>query len=162
MVASGAVSAAAISSSGTAYAANIIGNTSITSGGTISAAGAVTAASLVSNSSVTGSTYIQNGTSNTTSTTSPLTIDSFSTSSYRTASYLVQVTDNTNSQYHSAQMLLIHDGTTVYKTEWNIVYSAAQLGTFDAAIAGSTLSLTFTATAATNKTVKLIRTGINL
>jgi hypothetical protein len=59
-------------------------------------------------------------------------------------------------------MLIIHDGTTVYKTEYGEVTSAAALGTFDASITTGTLNLSFTATAATTKTVKVYRTAIGV
>ena len=87
-------------------------------------------------------------------------MDSFLTTAFRTAHYIVQVTDNTISAYHSAQIMLIHDGTTVYKTEYNEIYTTSLLGSFDANISGGVLTLQFTATAATNKTLKMIRTTV--
>jgi hypothetical protein len=88
-------------------------------------------------------------------TTTATTIASFATATYRTAKYLVQVTDTTNSQYHAVEILLIHNGATVFKTEYGEVSTNGALGTFDASITTGTLSLQFTATAATTKTVKV-------
>ena len=56
--------------------------------------------------------------------------------------------------------MLIHDGTTVYKTEYNEIYTVGMLGTFDANISSGVLTLQFTAAAATNKTLKMIRTTV--
>lgn len=136
--------------------------------GPMSVGGTITTAAVVSNSSVTSYTVVWNGNaaaSGNTATTSgavQITVDSFTTSAYRTAHYIVQVTDNTNSQYHSTQIMLIHDGTSVYKTEYNEIYTVALLGSFDANITGGVLSLQFTPTAATNKTLRMIRTAVNV
>jgi hypothetical protein len=110
---------------------------------------------------VTGNSAIATTTTSVT-TTSATTIDSFSTASFRTAKYIVQVFDSTNSQYHAIEILVIHDNTTVYKTEYAEIFTGSALGTFDASIATGTLSLQFTATAATTKTVKVNRTAIGV
>lgn len=102
------------------------------------------------------------GTSNTltTSTTSQQTVDVFSTSSYRSASYIAQVTDNTGSNYHFQNISIIHDGTTVYMSEFGAVYSnGSSLATFDASIASGELSLLVTPVVA-NSTIKVIRTTV--
>jgi len=167
MTSNGFVFASSLNTSGTATVNNMVSNgyvqgASLYSSGPASAVGTVTSAALVSNTTVTGNSFVLNGNVASTSTTGAVTLDIFDKTLYRTAHYFVQVTDNTNSQYHSEQVMLIHDGTTVYKTEYNLVYSAALLGTFDASIAGNQVSLTFTASAATNKTIKLLRTSINI
>lgn len=83
---------------------------------------------------------------------------SFLTTSNRTAELLVQVTDSTNSQYHSAKMLIVHDGTTAQLVQYGVVTTASELGTFDAVISGGSVYLNFTATAATTKVVKVAAT----
>jgi hypothetical protein len=93
-------------------------------------------------------------------TTTATTIASFLTATYRTAKFLVQVTDTTNSQYHAVEITLIHNGTTVFKTEYGEVSTNGALGTFDASITTGTLSLMFTATAATTKSVKVFATQL--
>ena len=136
--------------------------------GPISVGGTATASAVVSNTSVTSYTVIwtgnaaASGNTATTSGTSQINVDAFTTTTYRTAHYIVQVTDNTNNQYHSTQIMLIHDGTNVYKTEYNEIYTVTMLGSFDANITGGVLSLQFTPTIATNKTLKMIRTAVNV
>lgn len=90
------------------------------------------------------------------------TIDSFATATYRSAKYLVQVTDTTNSQYQIVEISVIHDGTTVFKTEYGQVATVAALGTFDASITTGTLNLQFTATVASTKSVKVYRTALTV
>lgn len=137
---------------------DVNGNASFRSA--VSVAGTATVNALVSNTSVAGTQFQLNGNVATTSGITTITVDSFLTSAYRTAHYIVQITDNTASSYHSAQIMLIHDGTTVYKTEYNEIYTAGMLGNFDASISGGVLSLTFQASAATNKSIKMIRTVV--
>lgn len=90
----------------------------------------------------------------TTSTTNQITLDSFSTSTYRTAIYEVQMTSSTN--YHTITLKAIHDGTTVYLAQYGEIFTNTSLGSFDASIATGTLSLLFTPTNAVT-TVKLTR-----
>jgi hypothetical protein len=95
-------------------------------------------------------------------TTTATTIASFTAAAYRTAKFLVQVTDTTNSQYHAVEILVIHNGTTVFKTEYAEVSTNGALGTFDASITTGTLNLQFTATAATTKSVKVYATSLTV
>ena len=80
----------------------------------------------------------------TTASTSQTTLDTFLTATYRSAKYLVQMTSG--SAYHMIELSLIHDGTTVYLSQYGEVKSGASLGTFDASISTGTLSLLFTPT----------------
>ena len=54
-----------------------------------------------------------------TSTSANQVVDTFSGSRYRTAKYVVQMTSGT--RYHSTEVILIHDGTTVYMTEYGTI-----------------------------------------
>ena len=67
------------------------------------------------------------------------------TASYVTGKFLVQVKQGVN--YHSAELLLIHDGTTVYLTEYASIWNNAILGSFDATISTGQVNLSFTPTA---------------
>lgn len=80
----------------------------------------------------------------TTSSTSPVTVDTFSTSLYRTAKYTMQLTYNT--QYHSEEITIIHDGTTPKIAEYGVIYSinGNSLGSFDVDISGGNVELIFT------------------
>ena len=93
----------------------------------------------------------------TTASTAQVSVDSFATATYRSARYFVQMTSSTS--YHIIELFLVHDGTTVYLTQYGEVFTGSSLGTFDASITTGTLNLLFTATNAIT-TVKLIRRSI--
>ena len=165
LVSNGYVQGTSVYSSGPMSAVGTITGANLTSNGfvvgtSLNTSGAATVSSLVSNTTVSGNSFIMSGNVATTSTTGALTLDIFDKTIYRTAVYVVQVTDNTNSTYHSEQVMLIHDGTNVYQTEYAMMYTSGLLGTFNSSIAGTQLSLTFTATAATNKTIRVVRTTV--
>lgn len=138
-----------------------VANTSVTTA-TLTSTGTATLNQLVVNSSIDGNTFLINGASASTATTGTLVIDTFSTSVYRTTHYIVQVTDNTNSSYYSAQLMLIHNGASVWLNEYNVIYTTGILGTFDAIISAGNVQLTFSPTVATNKTIKVVRTSIDV
>lgn len=102
---------------------------------------------------------ISTATLNTTTTTANQIIDTFPAANFRTAKYLIQVHDTVNNDYHASEILLIHDGTTVYLTEFAIVFSDISLATFDASILSGNVRLLVTPTTSTN-TIKVTRTAI--
>ena len=99
-------------------------------------------------------------TSTSVASTSAITIASHSATTYRTIKYLVQCTQGTD--YHSTEINLIHDGTTVYITEYGTLFDNAVLGTFDATISSGNIILQITAGSATNMNVKVISSAIPL
>jgi len=111
----------------------------------------------ITNSSATVNTTIVQST---TATTSQTAIDTWSTSTYRTAKYLVQMTQGSN--YHTIELLLIQNGTTAYLTQYGEVTTGTILGTFDASISGSTLSLLINPVSATSMTINLVRDTISV
>ncbi len=74
------------------------------------------------------------------------TINSFATATFVSGKYLVQIKQGTD--YHIAEVLLMHAGGNVYMTEYAAVYNDAIIGTLDANIAGGNVNLTLTPTAA--------------
>lgn len=90
------------------------------------------------------------------------TVDSFDKTVYRTAKYLVQVSQG--SKYTTSEVLLAHDGTTSYLSE----YAVIELGgtviplTVSTSISASNvlLRVTITDAASTSATVKVARTLI--
>ena len=99
-------------------------------------------------------------TTTTVTSTSATTIASHAAATYRTVKYLVQCTQGTD--YHSTEVNLIHDGTTVYITEYGSLWDNAALGTFDATISGGNILLQITAGSASSMTTKVISTAIPL
>jgi len=88
-------------------------------------------------------------------------LDTYSASAYRTAKYIIQIVDGT--KIHVEEILVFHDGTNVYLTEYAIATSQGELGTFDAALGGGTVTVSFTPNyTPTSMTIKLNRTTITL
>jgi len=89
-----------------------------------------------------------------TSTSANQVVDTFSGARYRTAKYVVQMTSGT--RYHSTEVILIHDGTTVYMTEYGTIFSNSSLGTVGGDISGGNVRLLVSPTLA-NTTIKAQR-----
>jgi hypothetical protein len=86
-------------------------------------------------------------------------IDAIATTAARTVKYLVQATSG--SDYHSTEILVLHNGTTAYLTEYATIYSGASLATFDADVSGGNLRLLVTPVNAAT-TIKVVRTTVNV
>lgn len=96
-------------------------------------------------------------------TTATTVIDTYSLSQFRSAKYLIQIDEGigTNADFELREILLVADNNSnVWATEYGVVTSNGDLGTFEAEITGTNVVLYFTPYAATNKTVKLLRTGM--
>ena len=94
-----------------------------------------------------------------TATTANQVADTFPAQSYRTAKYLVQMTSGSN--FHATEVLLIHDGTTVYMTEFGTIFSNASLGTIDGDINSGSVRLLVTPANA-NTTIKIQRLTVGV
>jgi len=66
-------------------------------------------------------------------------IDQFVAATYRSAEYLIQASNST--AYQVSKVLVVHDGTTAYATEYAIVNSAAQMLTLGVTKAVSNVQL---------------------
>ena len=100
----------------------------------------------------------QTVTATTVASTSATTIATHAAATYRTIKYLVQCTQGTD--YHSTEINLIHDGTTVYITEYGTLFDNASLGTFNATISGGNILLQITPGSATSMAVKVVSSAI--
>ena len=90
-------------------------------------------------------------------------VNSFAASTFTTAKLLVQVTQG--SSIHSTELMLIHNGTDVYMTEYGTIYNSDIIVTFDAIVTGGNVEVRLTktsaaATANAEATVKVTRTTI--
>jgi len=99
--------------------------------------------------------------SNTLTTTSntQVIIDSFSSSTFRSAKYFVQMTSG--SDYHATELSLIQDGTDAPFVQYGDNFTDVSLGTFASNISGGNVNLLITPTNAIT-TIKLHRTTINI
>ena len=97
-------------------------------------------------------------TSTTLTTTSASTIATHAAATYRTVKYLVQLTQGTD--YHSTEINLIHDGTTVYITEYGTLFDNAALGTLSATISSGNILLQLTPGSNSSLTARVVSTAI--
>ena len=153
------------------------GTGSVSGGGTLTFSGSNGVTATVSSSTVTISTpqdlettssplfkavslntsAFYTSTAYTTSSTSQVTIDSFATTTYRSAKYEVQMTSGTS--YHVIELRVLHDGANPLLAQYGEIFTGSTLGTFDVSITAGNLNLLFTPTNSAT-TVKLIRTNI--
>lgn len=112
-----------------------------------------------SNTYLIGNTYLYSANNLTTTSATLQNLDSFAANTYRSASYFVQVTDNTNGQYHAQNITLIHDGANVNIVEFGAIYTANSLATFDATISSGIVYLQVNPVTA-NSTIRVARTAM--
>jgi hypothetical protein len=148
---------------------NINGNSSLSGNTSISGILTVTGNSSLSNVSVNGILSINSVHRATNSytfnnSTSRANVDIFDTATYRSAEYLIQVTDTTTTprSYQITKMVVLHDNTTPYSTEYSTIYTNQSMGSFDVNIdTANNFQLRFTPSTA-NAIVKLSRTAITV
>ncbi len=85
-------------------------------------------------------------------------IDEFSLTAFRSAKYVIQVMSG--SSYQVSEVLVIHNGTTAFKTEYGVLETGASIGTITASIVGPNVRLTFTAGSNITADIYAIRTAI--
>lgn len=86
-------------------------------------------------------------------------VDSWAGATYRTCKYLVQIAQGTN--YQASEILVVHDGTTTYMTEYAIVESNGNLAAFTCDYnGGTTARLKVVMGAATSADIKMNKTLI--
>ena len=108
-----------------------------------------------------GNTLLASYTSGVLTTTSSVTLDSFSTSTYRSAKYFCQVTSGTTS-VHISEISAFHANGISYINEYGISVNNTILGVYDATIAGGNLNITFTPSTNTATTVKMTRLTLTI
>ena len=69
-------------------------------------------------------------------------VDTFPITEFRSVKYTIQLEHDSDSKYHTQEILLTHNGTNVFLTEYAEVKTDSSLGTFDASIVGSNVTLT--------------------
>lgn len=84
-------------------------------------------------------------------------LHSFSTSSYRSIKYIVQVTSSTD--YQVSEILLIHNGTTSFLTEYGLITTNNVLMTYDSDISTGNVRLLMTPSNSVSN-VKFVMTSI--
>ena len=94
----------------------------------------------------------------TTNSTSPAVVMSISASTYRSVHYQVQVTEGSN--YNMTTINVIHDGTTTYMSEYGTINQPIGIATFSSDISGGALRLLGYPAFTSSTTFKTIFTAI--
>lgn len=136
-----------ISGSGYAKAALEVGDLSCT---TITASDSLTIDSLVVDSS-SGSTL---------ETTSETDLDSWATSTYRSAKYVLQATEGT--KYHTTEVIVIHDGSDAYFTQFGEIITTSSLFDVSTAVESGSVKLKVTPASSSSTVFKWSRTLIKI
>ena len=77
-----------------------------------------------------------------TTATTQVAIHTFAAATFRSARFTVQVTNSTDSTYHTSELLLVHDGTTANITEFGEIHTGSAVeATFDADISSGNVRL---------------------
>jgi hypothetical protein len=95
----------------------------------------------------------------TTTATTQVNLDTFAKASYRAARYVIAMTEG--SDFHSTELMLVHDGTNVTLTAYGTLKSGSVLATFDADISGSDLRLRITPATTSSTVTKFDRTTVD-
>ena len=77
------------------------------------------------NSVLISDSQLKTTTTTRTSSSVQFTADSFVAASYRTTKYLIEVRETSTSNFYSSEVLLMHDGTDVYITEYGTLKTAS-------------------------------------
>jgi hypothetical protein len=95
----------------------------------------------------------------TSTTTANQVVDTFALATFRSAKYQIQATSG--SAYQMTEINLIHNGTTVFLTEYGTVLTGANLASFDSDVSGANIRLLVTPVNAVT-TIRVVRTAINV
>ena len=90
--------------------------------------------------------------------TTEFNLDTFAHADFRAARYIVAMSRGTD--FHSTEIMLVHDGTTVSLTQYGVLQDNT-LATFDADISGDNVRLKCTPASATSTTIKFDRTLVD-
>ena len=95
--------------------------------------------------------------STTTTATTQVAIHTFPIADFRTARFTIQITNTTDSTYHSTEIIAVHDGTTANITEFGEVHTGTSVeATFDADISSSNFRLLATPASTDSMTFKVV------
>jgi hypothetical protein len=92
-------------------------------------------------------------------TTTQTIVDSFSTSTYRSAKYFCQITSGTTN-VHLTELSVFHANNTTYINEYGINTNNGVLGSYDANISNGNVNLLFTPNSSTTVVLKMTRDTI--
>ena len=94
------------------------------------------------------------------SSTSVTVLDTFAKATFRASEYFIAITQG--SDFQSSKVMVGHDGTNSYITQYGTLVSGSTLGTFTAGVNGANVELKVTMASATAASLKVIRQTVNV
>jgi hypothetical protein len=88
-------------------------------------------------------------------------VDSFSMSRFRSAKYLLQVSNTGRGDYETSEYIALHNGTAAFGTNYAVVYSNVELGSVSVGVNSGNVEVSYTGNFAGNN-VKLFKEYIAL
>ena len=133
--------------------------------GAVTIAGGLGVAGRINSESVQIADAIFDSMSVSINTTATVIVDYYPYSSFRSAKYVIQIDSGSgpSAQFEVIEILLLIDNVgTIYATEYAVLTSSGELGEFSASldIMTNNVNLYFTPYTATNKIIKILRTGL--
>ena len=107
-----------------------------------------------------GSAVLSNGTATHAGSSGQQPLDEFAHGTYRSAKYVVSITDATNTKYEMVELYITHDGSNAYISSQGVNSSTGGLAEFAADISGTNLRVLIIPSTAESVTYKYLRTLI--
>jgi hypothetical protein len=107
-----------------------------------------------------GTVYKADAVQQTVASTSLTTVDTWAVAAYRSAEYLIQITQGAN--YQTSKVVIVQDGTTTYMTEYAVLETNGALATFTSSVSGGNATLAVTMASATSASINIKRTLITV
>ncbi len=143
---------------GVLSATNATNATSTITGAVIVSGGVGVGGNLHVGGSITSKDNVYLSNSASVSSVSTTTVDTFDKTVYRSSKYIIQVSQSTN--YQASEILILHNGTDAFITEYGVVRSNSNLATFSTDINGNNVRLLVNMSSATAATIKMNRISI--
>jgi hypothetical protein len=89
------------------------------------------------------------------------TIDSYPVATYRTGEYLIQMSETGTTNYHASKLVVYHDDTTAYSSEFAQLFNNTSLGTISTDVSGGDVRVRVTPVSA-NVVVKFSKNLITV
>lgn len=96
-----------------------------------------------------------------TTATTQVTLDSWPTTSYRSAKYMLQAIDKISNEYHVSELMIIHDSSTAFATEYGTIHTgSAPLASYDVDVNSNNVRLRTTPASANFTNFKFTRNAL--
>lgn len=106
--------------------------------------------------------FITTANDETIATASQTVVDSFSATAFRSAKYIVQVThDDDNNRFQTSEVLLVHNGSAAFLTEYGSVATTGPIASIDADVSGGNVRLLVTPSH-NNSTIETVRITVSV